>query len=138
MHLKGTVRFSVLNLVDLAGSERTNEVGDTSETSYINKSLFVLTNVIKRLAENQGQHIPFRDSKLTRILSNALGGNSLTSLICTIAPDVKNFQMSVLTLRFASRAKNIRISAQVNEMIDDSKLLSTYRIKIQNLESKIA
>jgi len=80
-----TKKCSVLNLVDLAGSERLNEYDnkrDTSgETGHINKSLFILANVINKLAEDKHSHIPYRDSKLTRILSNALGGNSLTAII---------------------------------------------------------
>lgn len=83
--LDGPKKYSVLNLVDLAGSERLNEYEnkrDTSgETGHINKSLFILANVINKLAENKHTHIPYRDSKLTRILSNALGGNSLTAII---------------------------------------------------------
>ena len=78
-------KCSVLNLVDLAGSERLNEYEGkrdvSGETGHINKSLFILANVINKLAEDKHSHIPYRDSKLTRILSNALGGNSLTAII---------------------------------------------------------
>jgi len=103
-------RFSCLNLVDLAGSERLSDNGgmtdlQTGETGFINKSLFLLTNVIKKLADGNKSHIPYRDSKLTRILSNALGGNSLTSVVCTISPALLNYAQTLSTLRFASRAK---------------------------------
>ena len=91
----------MLNLVDLAGSERLSELDvnmDTKdETAHINKSLFTLSHVISKLAESSTsgrrtvQHIPFRDSKLTRILQNSLGGNSLTAVICTISPASVNF-----------------------------------------------
>jgi centromeric protein E len=90
--------IKVKNLVDLAGSERLNEDdssirSDTNEeTGYINKSLFVLSNVINKLAEGKKHsHIPYRDSKLTRFLSNSLGGNSLTAIVCTISPAGMNF-----------------------------------------------
>lgn len=139
LHLKGTVKFSVINLVDLAGSERMNEVGgDSAETSYINKSLFILTNVINKLSENPNGHIPYRDSKLTRVLSNSLGGNALTSIICTIAPDLANIPLSLSTLRFAMRAKCIRNQPVINEVLDDSALLVTYKNKISQLETQLS
>lgn len=86
-------RHSLLNLVDLAGSERLTDSkhDNVTETGSINKSLFLLSNVISKLAENQ-QHIPYRDSKLTRLLENSLGGNSQTLIICCISPALMNFQ----------------------------------------------
>ena len=85
----------MLNLVDLAGSERLSELEVSTdshgETAHINKSLFTLSHVISKLAENKKAHIPYRDSKLTRILQNSLGGNSLTAVICTISPASVNF-----------------------------------------------
>lgn len=91
MHIQTKTRFSVMNLVDLAGSERLKESkGQHNESSHINRSLFVLTNVINRLAKSKQGYIPYRDSKLTRVLSNSLGGNCLTAIICTIAPDIGN------------------------------------------------
>ena len=138
LHMKGTVKFSIVNLVDLAGSERMSEVGDTSETSFINKSLFILTNVINKLADNPNGHIPYRDSKLTRILCNSLGGNAVTSIICTIAPDVNYLQLSLSTLRFATRAKCIKNTPVINEVIDDAALLVTYKSKVSQLESQMA
>ena len=137
VHMKGNVRLSVLNLVDLAGSERANDVGDNSETNYINKSLFVLANVINKLAEG-GTHIPYRDSKLTRILANSLGGNAFTSIICNISPDVSNLSLSLSTLRFAFRAKKIKNKPQVNEVVDDSNLIYTLRQRISALEGQVA
>ena len=113
---------SMLNLVDLAGSERLNEFEyktDTlGETGYINKSLFILSNVINKLAEGKSSHIPYRDSKLTRILSMALGGNSLTAIICTISPATVNYYQTLSTLRFASRAKVVKNKPQINEVLD--------------------
>lgn len=82
---------SVLNLVDLAGSERADQTGARGtrlkEGGHINKSLLFLSNVIKRLSENEDhKYISYRDSKLTRILQASLGGNALTAIICTIKP----------------------------------------------------
>lgn len=139
LRLKGNMRFSVLNFVDLAGSERMGDVGgsDTSETSHINKSLFVLANVINKLSENPNAHIPFRDSKLTRILSNSLGGNALTAIICTIAPEISNIQLSLSTLRFATRAKSIKNQPIINDVLDDSKIISAYKVKVSRLEAQM-
>ena len=114
-------KYSVLNLVDLAGSERVNKDeninNNNNETGYINKSLFALTNVIKKLSENKNNHIPYRDSKLTRLLSVALGRGSLVTIICNISPSANNYFQTVSTLRFASRAKNIKIKPEINEKI---------------------
>lgn len=117
----GGVRVSNLNLVDLAGSER---VCDTLaegerlvEGSHINKSLLTLGVVIQKLAEyGDSVYIPYRDSKLTRILQPALGGNSKTAIICTITPDEKFADLTHSTLKFANRAKNITCNAHINEV----------------------
>ncbi|KAG2390285.1 Kinesin-like protein [Vigna angularis] len=119
--INDVVRVSVLNLVDLAGSERIAKTGADGvrlkEGKYINKSLMVLGNVINKLSEGSKQrgHIPYRDSKLTRILQPALGGNAKTSIICTIAPEEIHIEETRGTLQFASRAKRITNCVQVNE-----------------------
>ena len=121
---KGRIRYACLNLVDLAGSERLNEfdsknLTQVGEAGYINKSLFVLAHVVNKLAEGKTKHIPYRDSKLTRILSMALGGNSLASIICTISPAAMNYQQTLSTLRFASRAKTVHNTPHINEILGE-------------------
>eukprot|EP00742_Colponemidia_sp_Colp-10_P009911 GILJ01010847.1.p1 GENE.GILJ01010847.1~~GILJ01010847.1.p1 ORF type:complete len:1320 (+),score=209.23 GILJ01010847.1:152-4111(+) len=137
--LRSAIKFSTLNLVDLAGSERISESGASSlgETGHINKSLFVLANVINKLAEGRRGHVPYRDSKLTRILQSALGGNSLTVIICTVSPALANVNLTHSTLRFASRAKTIKNKPQVNELTDDRELVNQYRQQIEVLERRL-
>ncbi|KAK6938551.1 Kinesin motor domain [Dillenia turbinata] len=137
------VRVSVLNLVDLAGSERIAKTGAggvrLKEGKYINKSLMVLGNVINKLSDGVKQrgHIPYRDSKLTRILQPALGGNAKTSIICTVAPEEVHVEESKGTLQFASRAKRITNCAQVNEILTDAALLKRQRQEIEELRKKL-
>ena len=114
----GSSKASKLMLVDLAGSEKvkkTHATGQTlKEAKQINKSLMVLGLVINSLVENK-KHIPYRDSKLTRLLSDALGGNSKTMLIVTASPSKYNQDESLSTLRFGNRAKSIKNEAKVNQ-----------------------
>ena len=140
----GKSKYSCLNLIDLAGSERINEYETknitTGETGYINKSLFVLANVINKLAENpQGKktHIPYRDSKLTRLLSQALGGNSLTTIICTISPASLNYYQTLSTLRFATRAKSVKLRVTSNEYMDDKEKIEFYKNEIRKLKEEL-
>ena len=123
-----TVRTSKINLVDLAGSERAGTsmiTGDRlKEGCNINKSLLVLGNVITILADKaQGKKKdilpPYRDSVLTRILQNALGGNSKTVMICALSPSSRNHGETLSTLRYADRAKKIQNKAIVNESEHD-------------------
>ena len=118
--------MSLQNLVDLAGSERMHDEDMVDETSFINKSLFVLSDVIHKLAE-QKHHIPFRNSKLTRLLSNSLGSNSFTLMICTISPAAMNFYQSLSTLRFASRAKTVQQSPILNSSSKKNETYSSYK-----------
>ncbi|KAM5565915.1 kinesin-like protein KIN-7N [Rosa sericea] len=137
------IRVSVLNLVDLAGSERIAKTGAggvrLKEGKHINKSLMSLGNVINKLsdgAKNRG-HIPYRDSKLTRILQPALGGNAKTSIICTIAPEEVHVEETKGTLQFASRAKRITNCAQVNEILTEAALLKRQKQEIEELRKKL-
>nr|XP_006817089.1 PREDICTED: kinesin-like protein KIF28P-like [Saccoglossus kowalevskii] len=116
-------KTSIINLVDLAGSERVEKTGATGdrlkEGSMINQSLSTLGNVIKALADlgsgKKAAHIPYRDSKLTMLLKNALGGNSKTIMIAAISPADDNYEETLSTLRYADRAKSIRTKAIINE-----------------------
>lgn len=118
---------ATINLVDLAGSERAESTGATGdrlkEGSAINKSLSALGNVIKALADQStgkaNVMVPFRDSTLTRLLKNALGGNSKTIMIAALSPADINYEETLSTLRFADRAKAIKTTATVNESPTD-------------------
>jgi kinesin family protein 3/17 len=117
-----------LNLVDLAGSERVSITGAVGtrleESKYINKSLSALGNVIAALTDKQTRtHIPYRDSFITRILFDSLGGNCKTTFMGMITPSPDSYGESLSTLKFASRAKNIKNDARINEDINQNALL---------------
>lgn len=113
--------------VDLAGSERASKTGATGdrlkEGAAINKSLSALGNVINALAEGKRGHVPYRDSKLTRLLQHSLGGNSITAMIATISPADDNYDETLSTLQYANRAKNIQNQASKNEVIVELAIL---------------
>ncbi|KAK9829931.1 hypothetical protein WJX72_008705 [[Myrmecia] bisecta] len=146
-HVPGEMRQSVkvgkLNLVDLAGSERVHITGATGkrleESKKINQSLSALGNVIAALTDARGvrQHIPYRDSKLTRILEDSLGGNCKTTMMAMISPALEAFAESLSTLKFANRAKNIRNLARVNEDLDQRTLLRKYERELRRLRAEL-
>lgn len=111
MFLDGKTIFSKLNLVDLAGSEKLSKTGATGQTlkeaQKINLSLTTLGRCIKALTSKAGTHIPFRESKLTKILRESLGGNAKTSLICTASMKRVHLDETISTLKFAERAKHV-------------------------------
>uniref|UniRef100_A0A453KWW6 Kinesin-like protein n=1 Tax=Aegilops tauschii subsp. strangulata TaxID=200361 RepID=A0A453KWW6_AEGTS len=138
------VRVSVLNLVDLAGSERAAKTGAEGvrlkEGSHINKSLMTLGTVIKKLSEGikgQGGHVPYRDSKLTRILQPALGGNANTAIICNITLAQVHADETKSSLQFASRALRVTNCAEINEILTDAALLKRQRKEIEELRAKL-
>ncbi|CAH9068847.1 unnamed protein product [Cuscuta epithymum] len=138
------VRVSALNLVDLAGSERAAKTGAEGvrlkEGSHINKSLMTLGTVIKKLsegAESQGGHVPYRDSKLTRILQPALGGNANTAIICNITLAQVHADETKSSLQFASRALRVTNSVHVNEVLTDAALLKRQKKEIEELRAKL-
>uniref|UniRef100_A0A2K6LFX4 Centromere-associated protein E n=1 Tax=Rhinopithecus bieti TaxID=61621 RepID=A0A2K6LFX4_RHIBE len=137
---EGSVKVSHLNLVDLAGSERAAQTGAEGvrlkEGCNINRSLFILGQVIKKLSDGQvGGFINYRDSKLTRILQNSLGGNAKTRIICTITP--VSFDETLTTLQFASTAKYMKNTPYVNEVSTDEALLKRYRKEIMDLKKQL-
>ncbi|XP_026944891.1 kinesin-like protein KIF7 isoform X3 [Sagmatias obliquidens] len=116
----GQLLISKFHFVDLAGSERVLKTGSTGErlkeSIQINSSLLALGNVISALGDPQrrGSHIPYRDSKITRILKDSLGGNAKTVMIACVSPSSSDFDETLNTLNYASRAQNIRNRATVN------------------------
>eukprot|EP00466_Bigelowiella_natans_P009943 jgi/Bigna1/81829/fgenesh1_pg.84_\ len=120
--IHGSTKESKLILVDLAGSEKVSKTGATGQTfteaKAINKSLSALGNVIKALTTGK-VHVPYRDSKLTRLLSDSLGGNSKTCLIITGSVASYNAEETLSTLRFGKRAKMIKNKPKVNEERSD-------------------
>ncbi|CAN8276607.1 unnamed protein product [Cochlearia groenlandica] len=134
------VIFSQLNLIDLAGSEssKTETTGlRRKEGSYINKSLLTLGTVIGKLSEGKATHIPYRDSKLTRLLQSSLSGHGHVSLICTITPASSSSEETHNTLKFASRAKSIEIYASCNKIIDEKSLIKKYQREISILKLEL-
>ncbi|NWR74872.1 CENPE protein, partial [Centropus unirufus] len=135
----GAVMVSHLNLVDLAGSERASQTGSEGvrlkEGCNINRSLFILGQVIKKLCDDPSGFINYRDSKLTRILQNSLGGNAKTLIICTITP--VSFDVTLGTLQFANTAKRMKNTPKVNEVLDDDALLKRYRKEILDLKKQL-
>ncbi|KAI9308257.1 kinesin motor domain-containing protein [Cunninghamella echinulata] len=137
---KESVKISQLNLIDLAGSEKAATNQDRrKEGAYINKSLLTLGTVISKLTESgkSAGHIPYRDSKLTRILQSSLSGQAKVVVICTISPYVLAIEESINTLKFATRVKKVVINAKNEPILDDKALLQQYRGEIVDLKSKL-
>lgn len=133
-------RASSLNLVDLAGSERLKSTGAEGirqkEGAHINKSLLTLGTIIHTLSEHAGKsgsvgHLPYRNSKLTRLLRPALGGNAKTAVLCAITPSKLHVEETLSTLKFAERAKKVTNSASRNEVVD-------YRSKYKEAATELA
>jgi kinesin family protein 3/17 len=129
-------------LVDLAGSERVRLSGAVGqrfdEATQINKSLSALGGVISALTDMKPrQHIPYRDSKLTRMLEDSLGGNCKTTMMAMISPAFESMLETISTLKFANRAKNIRNEARVNEDLDQKSLLRKYERELKQLRAEL-
>ena len=137
-----STRISSLSLVDLAGSEsvKLNGVQRREEGHYINKSLMTLGKVVSALSDKSkaGGHIPYRDSKLTRLLQPSLSGNARMVMICCISPLVSHLEESHNTFKFATRAKKIEQKASINLAADEQTLLQTYRDEIDDLRKQLA
>ncbi|XP_010540004.1 PREDICTED: kinesin-like protein KIN-7A [Tarenaya hassleriana] len=131
-----------LNFVDLAGSERASQTQADGtrlrEGCHINLSLMTLTTVIRKLSVGKRSgHIPYRDSKLTRILQHSLGGNARTAIICTLSPALTHVEQSRNTLFFATRAKEVTNNAQVNMVVSDKQLVKHLQKEVARLEAEL-
>ncbi|XP_075133891.1 kinesin-like protein KIF17 isoform X2 [Leptodactylus fuscus] len=135
------LRAGKLNLVDLAGSERQSKTGATGErlkeATKINLSLSALGNVISALVDGKSKHIPYRDSKLTRLLQDSLGGNTKTLMVACLSPADNNYDETLSTLRYANRAKNIKNKPRINEDPKDA-LLREYQEEIKKLKAMLS
>jgi kinesin family member 5 len=143
--ITGTQKSGVLYLVDLAGSEKVGKTGASGQTleeaKKINKSLSALGMVINSLTDGKSSHIPYRDSKLTRILQESLGGNSRTTLIINCSPSSYNDAETVSTLRFGMRAKTIKNKAKINAELSPAELkrqLKSARNQVLTFEKYMA
>ncbi|XP_028253316.1 kinesin-like protein KIF3C [Parambassis ranga] len=134
------IRVGRLNLVDLAGSERQTKTGvqgeRLKEAAKINLSLSALGNVISALADGRSGHVPYRDSKLTRLLQDSLGGNAKTVMVATLGPSSQHYDETLTTLRYANRAKNIQNQPRVNEDPKDA-LLREFQKEIARLRAQL-
>ncbi|KAK0627744.1 P-loop containing nucleoside triphosphate hydrolase protein [Immersiella caudata] len=147
----GSAKSGQLFLVDLAGSEKVGKTGASGQTleeaKKINKSLSALGMVINALTDGKSSHVPYRDSKLTRILQESLGGNSRTTLIINCSPSSYNDVETLSTLRFGMRAKSIKNKAKVNAELSPAELkmmlgkaktqITTFENYIVNLEGEV-
>uniref|UniRef100_A0A8C9TMN5 Kinesin-like protein n=1 Tax=Scleropages formosus TaxID=113540 RepID=A0A8C9TMN5_SCLFO len=148
IHMKETtvdgeelVKIGKLNLVDLAGSENIGRSGAVDkrarEAGNINQSLLTLGRVITALVERT-PHVPYRESKLTRILQDSLGGRTKTSIIATVSPASVNLEETLSTLEYASRAKNILNKPEVNQKLTKRALIKEYTEEIERLKRDLA
>ncbi|XP_050313751.1 kinesin-like protein KIF3A [Anthonomus grandis grandis] len=137
--LKNQTTVGKLNLVDLAGSERSNKTGVSGiglrESGSINQSLLTLGNVIQALVENKS-FIPYRNSKLTRLLQDSLGGNSKTTMITMVGPSESDYEETYSTLRYAYKAKYIRNFAKIN--VEEGGLIERFENEIAELQQKLS
>ena len=135
------LKMGKLHLVDLAGSERSSKTGATGaralEGIKINLSLTSLGNVISSLVDGKSQHIPYRDSKLTRMLQDSLGGNAKTVMVANMGPADYNYDETMSTLRYANRAKSIKNKPRINEDPKDA-MLREFQDELGRLRSEAA
>uniref|UniRef100_A0A0D9YVM6 Kinesin motor domain-containing protein n=1 Tax=Oryza glumipatula TaxID=40148 RepID=A0A0D9YVM6_9ORYZ len=138
---KSTTLVASANFVDLAGSERASQALSAGtrlkEGCHINRSLLALGTVIRKLSMGSNAHIPYRDSKLTRILQPSLGGNARTAIICTLSPATSHIEQSRNTLLFGSCAKEVVTNAQVNVVMSDKALVKHLQKELARLESEL-
>ncbi|PIA57185.1 hypothetical protein AQUCO_00600133v1 [Aquilegia coerulea] len=132
---------ATVNFVDLAGSERASQALSAGtrlkEGCHINRSLLTLGTVIRKLSKGRNGHVPYRDSKLTRILQPSLGGNARTAIICTLSPARSHVEQTRNTLLFASCAKEVATNAHVNVVMSDKALVKHLQKELARLESEL-
>ncbi|KAG7499056.1 kinesin KIF3B [Solea senegalensis] len=137
---KNHIRVGKLNLVDLAGSERQTKTGAErerlKEATKINLSLSALGNVISALVDGRSSHIPYRDSKLTRLLQDSLGGNAYTVMVANIGPASYNLEETLTTLRYSYRAKSIKNKPCINIDPKDN-MLRQFQEEIAKLKEQL-
>ncbi|XP_061751663.1 kinesin-like protein KIF6 isoform X3 [Nerophis ophidion] len=137
-----TLRHSKLHLVDLAGSDRASKTGLNglllTEAKFINLSLHYLEQVIIALSERNRSHIPYRNSMLTSVLRDSLGGNCMTSMIATVSVDKSNIDESISTCRFAQRVALIKNEAVLNEELDPALLIARLKQEVQSLKEELS
>ena len=135
-----TIKVGKLNLVDLAGSENIERSGATgkraAEAGKINKSLTTLGRVITALVEHR-DHIPYRESNLTRLLQDSLGGKTKTTIIATVSPAQSNIEETLSTLDYAHKAKSIRNKPEVNQKLVKKALIKEYTEEIDKLKQQL-
>ncbi|GLT38881.1 hypothetical protein SLA2020_130990 [Shorea laevis] len=134
------IKCGKLNLVDLAGSENISRSGARDsrarEAGEINKSLLTLGRVINALVEHSA-HIPYRDSKLTRLLRDSLGGKTKTCIIATISPSAHSLEETLSTLDYAYRAKNIKNRPEANQKMSKAVLLKDLYLEIEKMKEDV-
>lgn len=133
---------SKLHLVDLAGSERTKKTGSSGltlkEATFINKSLSFLEQVVIALSSSNRDHIPYRQSKLTNLLRDSLGGNCKTVMVANIWPEASHLEETVGTLKFATRMMRVSNEAIVNVQLDKHLMIKRYEKEIRDLKQELA
>jgi len=136
------VIFSKLHLIDLAGSERVKKTGSDGvvlkEATYINKSLTFLEQVVVALGNKHRDHVPYRQSKLTHMLKDSIGGNCKTTMVANVWPEANKLEETASTLRFATRMMRVSNEATVNVHLDPALLIRKYERQIKDLKQELA
>lgn len=136
------VVFSKLNLVDLAGSERTKKTGSEGiilkEANFINKSLSFLEMVVIASCDKGREFVPHRQSKLTNLLKDSIGGNSKTYMIANVWPEPAHLEETISTLKFGTRMMKVTNEATINVHLDSNQLIKKYEREIRELKQELA
>jgi kinesin family protein 6/9 len=135
------VHVSKLHLVDLAGSERTKKTGSSGitlkEAAFINKSLSFLEQVVVAVCDRHREHVPYRQSKLTSILKDSIGGNCKTLMIANLWPEASNLEETISTCKFATRMMRVSNEAIMNINQDPAILIKKYEREIRDLKHEL-